>query len=365
MALTNLAALLRKAAKSFYWYSAASMDSRILETLKELYGFSDPQPLPGAASGFSGSNFLVLDGEVNYFVKRYHFFLTTDEIREIHAVKFLYKSNDIPAITPLHNINKESFFVIGNYHYAVFPYVIGKSFAVPSARAVASMGENLARQHFVSMNHLDVLKNKKEFKGWNEAEFMEDTNQMLARVAAAEPKTDFDIEAEAFIRQKVSIAARYPTRFEELDLRNEYIIHGDFHQYNVFFSEDDTVSHVFDFERVARGPRAVDVVSSLFTTCFYFAKVGGASLEEQYRLAESYLAGYHQTYPLIRRELEDAITWYFLGDLARTHWIEGEWYVGKNPRVKVQLPDRRAWVTYFAENFDHIKERLMGYVFPE
>jgi Ser/Thr protein kinase RdoA (MazF antagonist) len=226
------------------------------------------------------------------------------------------------------------------------------------------MGDNLARQHFVGMNHLNVLQKKKQFAGWDAEAFKADTDMMLGHISSLEHKSGFDLEAEAFIRQKWSVAQQYPVRFEDLDLRNEYIIHGDFHQYNVFFSDEDTVSHVFDFERVMRGPRAVDVIYSLFLTCFNFEEPYTA-LEEEYALAESFLKGYHKAYPLLRKELEDAITWYFLGELTRTHWIEGERYFGNNPRVEALLPERRARFNYMADNFDHIKERLVGCLFPE
>ena len=72
-----------------------------------------------------------------------------------------------------------------------------------------------------------------------------------------------DIKIRKFLVESNSI------NFEDLELKNDHLIQGDYHTGNLFFDNYNHVSSVFDFEKARYAPRVFELVRSLIHIFFH------------------------------------------------------------------------------------------------
>lgn len=148
------------------------------------------------------------------------------------------------------------------------------------------------------------------------------------------------------------LVAENNLRYEELNLQNEHIIHGDYHGQNIFYDENEEVKYVFDLEKTGVSPRALEIARSLDFMCF-----SNNYEKESFEDADAFLSSYNEIYPIDKRELSCGIKAFYIRK-ARSLWIEREHYINGNRRVDCFLKGELSMLKYYSQNLNEFINKL-------
>lgn len=333
-----------------------NLSDDLLLALKTLYDFKDPVFVKQIDAGYKAISFVVRDGGNTFFVKKYHPKRSRERLLEIHKVKKFFKEQGVSTIPPFQNLEGSTLSSVHGEFFSVFPYISDKQFyGLPNNKAVASAGENLARLHLAGVDHLSLVH--KVFKPWDKEKFLEHANKMLELSVVG--VTFFDKIASKMLQLKIELAKNSSILYEDLGLKNDTILHGDYHTHNLFFDEQDNVSYTFDFERTMVGPRATDIANGLFMICFDFNTdiendVSGIHFER----ANAFIRAYHQVFPIGLDELMNGIRWFFLSQMVYVEWPLDAHYFENDVRGDKLLTKRLNRLEYFSKYFDAALDRF-------
>lgn len=325
-------------------------------SLKRLYGFKHPTIIKQIETGYKAASFVVNDGEYTFFVKRYHPKRSPERLLEVHRVKMFFKEHGVSTIPPLLNSEGSTLLRINEESFAVFPYVADKQYyGLPNDRAVASAGENLARLHLAGADHLSLVS--RVFKPWDRGGFLENARKMLELANAG--TTSFDAMASKMLKIKMQSAEDSHVSYEDLGLKNDVILHGDYHTHNLFFDENDNVSFTFDFERTMVGPRATDLAYGLFMICFDFnTDIEGDVSDIHFERARSFIRAYNEVFPIAVDQFLNGLCWFFWSQIVYIQWPLDAHYFEADTRADKLLAKRLNRLEYFAKNFDVVLDRF-------
>lgn len=327
-------------------------DNAVLESaLTKLYGLQRPVIVERAKGGYAAESFIIEDGDTKFFVKKYLAKRTPERLLEVHRVKKFFNEHGVPTIPPLSNVHGSTLSEIDGMSFAVFPYVSEKLYhTLPGDKAVASAGENLAKLHLAGADHLSLVRGK-VFKPWDTEDFLKRARHMLELAGAG--TSAFDIMAREMLELKMQLARNSTLRYEDLSLKTDTILHGDYHYHNLFFDTDDNVSHTFDFERTMVGPRTTDVAYALFMISFDLNTETHDDVSEvHFRKAEAFTRAYNKTFPIGEQDFLNGLRWYFWSQMVYIEWPFGVHYFDGDTRADGLLAKRFNRLKYFAKHLD-------------
>lgn len=318
-----------------------------------LHDFYDIGPIAQAEKiekGYLTNNHVLETESGKYFLKEYHSQETVERMREIHRAKNYFSRGGIPIILPLESRARETFIEHGGRYYALFPFIDGRAIDEEdlTPTSIESLGEVCASIHLLGKKK-EAPRVKKEFKPWDWEAFFQKAEQILEVLSTKTTKDSMDILVEEMVRQKISLAERFRREYGEFGFKNDHLIHGDFHDANVFFEEDDRVKYVFDLEKAEMAPRIYEVIRSLDLIC-----LGGKSSEKNLENGRQYLLSYHKKYPLGEKEFQNGTVAYFLGRVYSL-WAEEEYCLKGNLRVIPLLPRGKERLQFWVDHLDEIK----------
>jgi homoserine kinase type II len=327
--------------------------SEVLEKIRKTYSFADKvEFLENVNSGYLSQNFILKNNDNKFFLKQYRFD-NIQKVNTVHQVKFFFANGNIPIILPIKNDLDEYVFEHKNMIYSLFPYVDGKIIerSKLSAKAFESSGKMLAKIHSLSRNDFPkILQN--HTKGWKKKDFLSDTQTLIDKIESIKLKTDFDKLALDTIRYKNTLVSNNYLKYEELDLQNNHIIHGDYHEQNIFYDKNSEVKFIFDIEKTEIAPRVLEIARSMDLMCF-----SGNYELKNFKNANIYLTAYNKIYPTNHNELKRGIMAYYLKK-AHSLWIEKEHYLKNNSRVDCFLQGELSMLKYYAQNIETFFEKL-------
>lgn len=323
------------------------MDEFILRAIEDLYDVEGLRFVSKITEGYLSNNFILESRGKKFFLKQYRYD-DLEKIREIHQVKFFFAKGGIPVILPLSSAANEYIFEFGKKYYSLFPFIAGRIIRRinRSERAFASAGEMLARIHLLSKDgHPDILHSY--FNLWDKDEFFKELAEIKGKITSLEPATDFDKLAHQAMSYKAELVEKSTISFEDLGLRRDHIIHGDYHGNNIFYDDSDNVQWVFDIEKANIAPRSFEIARCVDFMCF-----ANSFEEENFVDANCFLAAYSAVYPIERKELGAGFTAFYLKGI-HSLWVEREHYLDKNFRVDHFLESDIEKTRYYTE---HLKE---------
>lgn len=207
----------------------------MLSFITARYGLApNPQVTPVQA-GYLSENCKLTTATGSYFLKQYRF-TSYERVAAAHAAKHFFHAAGIPVILPLATHDGETICTSEGRYYSLFPWVAGRQLRRGnlSTTAVRSAATMLARLHragyAVHLPHVRV-----NFKPPNVAAFQSSARQILAQINAQPVLSEFDLLAQQTLQLKLALAATTPIDFNALALTSDHLLHGDYHDSNLFF----------------------------------------------------------------------------------------------------------------------------------
>lgn len=301
--------------------------------------------------GFLSDNYILTNGNKRYFLKQYRY-EHDYKIKEIHRVKFFLSSAGVPIILPIKNKFGESFFNYEDKLYALFPFVNGSVIAnsVRSEKANISAGKMLAKIHLVGRKGFPDVG--EQAKGWDRAKFTTEVGLIEKELNKIKNKNEFDELVTKSVGVKKRLVGRNKIEYADLSLESPQLIHGDYHERNIFFDENDQVKYVFDLEKTAISPRVLELVRSVMLMFF-----ADGFEKDKFNDAHVYIEAYRDIFPVTKRELIKGFRAHFINS-AHSLWVEKEHYLVGNTRVDSLLNSNLKILEYFEHNFDDFVENL-------
>jgi len=320
----------------------------LLSKIREFYGLR-LCVVEKVSGGYLSQNYILSDGTVKYFFKKYRFD-NERRVKEVHAAKKYFFDSGIPVIVPLPGKSGKTYFECGGRYYAIFPFVCGlhMKYGAPKDGEIISYGEMLGRLHLVGKK--SVLSIGSYFKPMDREESLRKIAKLIKKIHENEVSSDFDKTALESLSLKKELIATNDIQYDQLGLKNDHLIHGDYLYHNVFFNDSLKVSHVFDFEKTAYYPRCFEIFRSMF---YSFPIEGNGPLSLQY--AKLYLDSYSRAYPISNEEIRNGLRMLYLHNIYSL-WIESEHYLWGNRRIDLFLIPEKQRIEYLSKHKKELEE---------
>ena len=325
----------------------------VLEKIRSLYPIAQEASfLESVTEGFLSRNVILQTPKLKLFLKEYGS-PERNTVEEIHKAKIFFATRGIPAILPYVNEEQTTIFTHQDRQYALFPFVEGRIIrrSERTPKAHSSAGSMLARIHLAGReDHSDI--DVPEQKSWDQEEFLEKAATIEECISRLPELSEYDLLALRSIEFKQGLARVNPITPDMLGIKNDHLIHGDYHGRNIFYNADDEVSHVFDFEKTCRAPRAFEIARALDFMCF-----APHYHEEGFAFAQYFLRAYNEVYPLPKDELVQGIMKFYLRSV-HSLWPMTEHYLLQNTRTDSLLESQTLRVEYYSKHLESHLERI-------
>jgi len=302
--------------------------------------------------GSLSENHILTAGNTKYFLKQYGFD-NIGKVEKVHMVKKYFADGGIPIILPIINKEGNTFFSFENGYYALFPFISDKQLEKISMNntATISLGEMLGKIHLLGKDAKLPLEDK--FYPWRKEKSLEKIDLINTELNKMTSQTDFDSLAIESLKIKKKLIEENTVTYDDLNLPNNHLIHGDYLDHNVFFGVDNQVSYVFDLEKASYSPRMYE----LFRSMMYSFLSEGVQ-KENIDKAKLYLESYLKVYPASKDELSKGLKMYYLKSFHGL-WTEGEHYLNNNLRADEFLKTDIRRIKYLSQNFDEFEDELL------
>ncbi len=332
------------------------IDPKLILTIQEFYGF-DGQigVLAKVTKGSLSENHVIEISNTSYFLKKYRF-AEKERVVEIHQVKSFFADRGIPVILPIQG-QEGTFFEFKGEFYALFPFVSGEHIEWDNLnkQALQSCGEMLARIHLQSKGGCPHLVESRTF-AWDTEKFSEKAMTILEKIEGESLHSEFSQITKPFLEKKIKLAHANTYRYEDFGIQDDHLIHGDYHEENLFFLQD-RIQYVFDWEKANISPRVMELARALEFLAFY-----GVYTDENFKRAKIFLQSYHALYPIDSNELERGLKAWYLHQIHNL-WILEEHYMKDNDRVDIFLENQVNYLEYHSKHEDEYIGQLKGYIY--
>lgn len=304
-------------------------------------------------AGFLSDNYKIVSDKGVFFLKGYRKGIERD--RDIHKVKKFFASHGIPVILPIETNKLDTLFSEQEKVYALFPFVDGihhnRQFI--SDEINIEIAKLLAKMHQVSMD--SPLSIPAVIKFWNDEDSLKKIDELISIISNISDKNAFDVTAQNMLELKRKLILRDKKTVAECDSELHILLHGDFHEQNLFFDENGKVKYVFDFGEVKMAPRAHELWRSA-----EFMFINGDFSDENVRKLILYLGTYNTLNPISKAALIAGFNIYYQM-LIHSTWVESEHYLIGNYKVDHFL--EKGTINYMAQHKDEFLNKVLKEVY--
>lgn len=303
------------------------------------------------SGGFRSENYVLTDSNKKYFLKK-HRNESVKQVESICLAEKFFADGGTPVILPLHTDQAEVFFGQFSSLYSLYPFIDGRHIerGKLTKAATISLGTTLATLHKRGKD--SSLQAAEQFSAWDTDAFMADVTAIEALIQKKPVLSEFDRLALKSVGLKKQAVTEELISYDQLELSNDHLIHGDYFCDNVFFDEHDQVSNVFDFERTQYAPPLYELFRSMFVT---FLSIPN---QENLSLAKDYVSSYLATYPFPKKIVQRSLAAAYQKQL-HSLWIEDGHYLDNNTRADSILSSQYACNRYYIEDRTSIEAYLL------
>lgn len=330
-------------------------DELPLAEIGERYKLQNLQFVRRITEGVLSDNVVLSDGQRLLFFKTYNPKYSHEWIKKVHEVKQFFADQGIPVILPIHDKLDDTSFEANDRIHALFPYIEGRKLerGQLSPTALESAGTMLAKIHHAGSKNYPTDVNLQKLT-WDWEEKVREQAELLELATNKPEKSAFDAIAIPFMQQKLIALQDNLKTVESFGMQHDHLLHGDYHDANLFFDNKDQVEFIFDWEKTAFGDRRFELLRAIDLSIF-----GGVYSDDRFDQATIFIRAYNQHYPLTPEQFAMSIEWYWL-HLLRGNWCLKEHYQLGNTRSDKFLPHNIATFDYFMKNADEYRDRLVS-----
>ena len=324
------------------------ISNRLLNFITDSYKIKIRDCFSRVEGGYSSDNFVISSQDKKYFLKRYYKKCDQARIQDIHRAKEFFATSGIPIIRPLITRKGESYFKFGERFYALFPYIDRQLNRKNSMEMIRSLAEMQAKIHQAGKPGQPKV-HQRELTTWNKSLAKNKGWAILEIIESRRQFDQFDKTAKEFVRFKIEQITRNKIMPQAIELPFDHLIHGDFHDQNVFYNENGGVEYVFDLEKTVYAPRAYELSRAIDYIClddFDIAKAG------------IYLGAYRKLYPISDKEFFRGFQFYFLKGI-HTFWIEENHYLENDRRADELYAGDIKRTRYFEKNLSRLVAEII------
>jgi len=238
---------------------------RVADELLRRFGLGAPISVEVVSAGLLNQNLRAVTARGAFFLKGYRYADPAPITRE-HALMAYAAAAGVPAVTPLAGPGGHTHLRVGGRWWAVFPHVADRQ--VSPAQITPAMAHDLGRT--LGMVHVALAQfpplDASRFPVkllWDSAHAAGEMawyEAAIRRLPALDPFDQHALASFSYRRTLLAAGVPPPSAFADLPAQ---LLHGDFHERNVFFDAQGRVSGVIDWELASRGPRAWEIVRAL------------------------------------------------------------------------------------------------------
>ena len=201
--------------------------------------------------------FFVVYNETDYLLKTY----TKDKYQRIINSEFFFREKGVSIIPPVQNKNGEYHIIIDeNYVGILYPFIDAKMLLKRSNKNMKLFGNILGKLHMHGKSYFtNYTVSQDLFK-------LQSSEECLCRLREIKNQIKYSFVKRA-IDNKISVIEKNKQLFSSTKMpSNNCFVHGDFHQRNIMFSNDNY--YLFDFENAHYGISELDLVRTVFFNLF-------------------------------------------------------------------------------------------------
>jgi Ser/Thr protein kinase RdoA (MazF antagonist) len=328
------------------------IETALLQKVEKLYGIKNLKFVKKIRSGYLSHNFVLRSGKEKYFLKQYKYD-EIERVEQIHRVQDFFMDGGIPIIHAIIAKNGKEIFIYKKKFFTLLPFVSGKIIRKKSRskKAYASAGEMLAKIHLLSKKGFpDIIDD--QVRHWTKEEFETESKKIYKIISKIRRKSVFDKLSFKLLKFKINLSKKELLSFE--DFKPTHVIHGDYHGSNIFFNNNEEVSHVFDIEKAEAAPRAYEIARSMDFMCFstHFT-------EKNFENARIYLKAYRSLYPISNKELVRGLKLNYL-IMIYSMWLLKEHYILGSKRTDELFVSQYKSLQYYSQHFDEFIKKLLS-----
>jgi Ser/Thr protein kinase RdoA (MazF antagonist) len=319
------------------------MNTDLYKFIEQSYTIGTVNNIEEINKGLLTKNFKVISSQGEYFLKQHREEVDESALYYIESVESFFSEHGIPVLKPITSLSKMNHFSFNGGVYTIYPYKGGYADIDRDKindNCIISMASMLARMHRVGSNS-DKLFQSKFDKFWN-------TDKALSKLrdirTIIRPSTAFDELAIKMIDLKIDYLENNKLLSAVELVKNDTLIHGDYHDQNLFFSKDDKIDWIFDFEKSGYGSGVFELVRSVLLVCF-----NHNFDHDNFRKAALYLNTYNQYNKLSLSDIQNSTRAFILKSMHST-WIESEHYLKQNYILDDLLEKQFSNLLYFKQN---------------
>lgn len=303
--------------------------------------------------GYLSQNYVLHTSKEKLFLKQYRDRYSGDQVKEIHKVIQFFSDKGIQSVSPIENIDKNTYFVFNSHGYCLFPFLSG----TPGDRkhiaknSIKSLAKTLAKIHLLSSDGIPI-KISREQGAIDRRKFLDAYPEIVKVIESKKQIDDFDKLALKVLKLKKSIVDKSMNQMKDSKTFNTHLLHGDYHEKNVFFDDNGDVKYIFDWEKTKIGNRLHELIRSMDYICLD-GDYGDVNIEK----ARLYIQTYMGFYPFDKEDFINAIQDYYLKN-AHSLWIERTHYLENSNRVDCFLENELALLNYYPKNYNRIIDGL-------
>jgi homoserine kinase type II len=322
----------------------------IIKICKDINNIFSVEQVKG---GYLSQNYILKTTKGNLFLKQYSNAYTEEQIKDINKVANFFSRNNIPVILPLPTTEDKEYFIFNNRIYSLFPFVNGVKLDRRNidSENISSLAKTLADIHILSLNKPPIQINA--YQGAiDTTAFFKDSPRILNALSSIKEKSSFDKLALDLLTLKQNIVNKNIEKIKTLQVKTTHLLHGDYHEKNVFLDTKGIVKNIFDLEKTNLGDRLYEVVRSMDYIC----------LNEEYddggvEKAHVYIRAYNQLYPIEKKDFFDALESYYFKK-ANSLWVEKTHYLECSDRVDCFLVNQLNSLRFFPKNYEVLVKLL-------
>ncbi len=330
------------------------MDSNLIDYLNQAYKLDILEQVEKVTGGFLSDNYRLETKSGQKFFLKQHRHTDENVIRQVMIIEKYFSDHKIPIILPISDLHNQSYFKYQENFYSLYPYINAKSVSrkTISDKALEQMGIMLGKIHLAGKN-ADKSKFSQRSNNLKVTKFYNRYPILLEAITTQTDPTNYDTQALKLLKLKLEMSKSQTWEESELQMPYDHLIHGDYHDQNIFFNENEEVTHIFDLEKSEIAPRLFELIRSIDYVCF-----NNGYTQEVYNKALIYRNAYHHVYPIPKVELRKTLNAYVS---SKTHdtWILHEHYITKSTRQDDLFPYHIAGINYLKDNYQTWINKLL------